>query len=79
MKIGSKKYQSTIFKLKNFGIALFFFGIAAHFTSLTKVANVMLIAGIGMFGIAQIFNLITPQIDGDYEWEKVYPELNEED
>jgi hypothetical protein len=79
MKPGSKLYVAFMQKVQNFGLALFFFGIAAYFTQVTAVANVLLIAGAGLFGIAKFMQMISPQIEEDYEWEKVYPELNEEE
>jgi len=79
MKPGSKMYLAFMQKVQNFGLALFFFGITAQFAHLTKIGNALLILGAGLFSLSKLMNMLSPQVDEDYEWEKVYPELKEEE
>jgi hypothetical protein len=76
MKAGSKMYLVFINKMQNFGLAFFFFGVGAYFIKFHLTSLILMIGGALLFGIAKLLNMASPVHD-DYEWEKVYPELNE--
>jgi len=77
MKAGSKMYLAFINKLQGFGLAFFFFGIGAYFAHLNVLSKILMLFGAILFAVAKILNLFNP-IYSDYEWEKVYPELEED-
>lgn len=76
MKVGSKMYLMFINKMQNFGLAFFFFGITAYFAQLNTASTILMIVGAVLFGLSKVLNALNPVYD-DYEWEKVYPELED--
>lgn len=76
MKAGSKSYLAFINKMQNFGLAFFFFGVGIYFIQLSMLSSILMIFGTVLFSITKVLNMFNPVFE-EYEWEKVYPELHE--
>jgi hypothetical protein len=76
MKAGSKSYLIFTNKMESFGLAFFFFGITIYFIHLSMLSSILMILGVVLFSIAKVINMFNPVFE-EYEWEKVYPELND--
>jgi hypothetical protein len=76
MKAGSKSYLTFINKMESFGLAFFFFGVTIYFIQFNMLCSILMILGVILFSISKVVNMLNPVIE-EYEWEKVYPELND--